>query len=634
MNILILCVGLLILPGQSQSKSVNYDSVRIPMRDGKWLAADIYYSDTNIAKPVILIQTPYNKAHYHNEVGNSPEPFPYDSADYNYVILDWRGFYGSDSAAVTGYDRGLDGYDAVEWIAQRPWCNGKVGTWGASALGLIQFMTAKHHPPHLVCSVPLVKDYKTKYTDYYYGGDYRKEQVTSLEKLGFLTQSSILAHPDYDVVWKYIETTNDYPESLAVPMLLISGWYDHYPSTVIRAFDDMRSRSGIGVRAKHKLIMGPWMHTAVGELQQGVLEYPNAVGVSDTAAQMFFDFYIRNIANGYDGQPVIRYYMMGTDEWRTTTDWHSESNTVDTLYLCSGGLLSSEADTGSISYDSLMDDPRNPSPTVGGSRFDPFQPSLPVGPQDQRDSVESRSDVLVYTTGILANDLAIAGSVKILLYVSSNRKDTDFSIRLCDVYPDSSSLIVTQGIRRMRFRNSYSAESLMVPGNVYVDTITLSDFALTFLAGHRLRVDVSSSDYPMFDINLNNGDSLYKPGDTLVATNYVYHNGVYPSKILLPTKEAGVEENAVQGFSFAKLGAYPNPFTRHTTLSYSLPVDGKVSLEIYDISGRAVMKLVSSERKAGSYKVDFDVKRLSSGVYFARLNCGNLLCTTKLVLIK
>ena len=610
--------------------TVHYDSIQIPVRDGKWLAADVYLNDTMIAKPAILIQTPYNKNRYRSAVGVE-SLFPYDSAHYNYVILDWRGFYGSESAAVPGYDRGLDGYDAVEWISQRPWCNGKVGTWGPSALALIQFLTAKHRPPHLICSVPLVRDFKVKYSDFYYGGDYRKEHVENMERLGFVTEESITAHPSYDVFWQVLEVTNDYPESLAVPMLLISGWYDHYPPDVIRAFYDLRSRSEVSVRSKHKLIIGPWLHSGIGELNQGVLQYPNAVGISDPVSQCFFDFYIRNIQNGYEQEPVIRYYLMGTNEWRITSDWYSESNAVDTLYLRGGGLLSSNSATDSASYDSLMYDPRNPSPTVGGSRFTPFEPQTPVGPQDQRDSVESRGDVLVYTTPVLTSDLVVAGSVKILLYVSSNRKDTDFSVRLCDVYPDGRSLIVTQGIRRMRFRNSYSAESLMVPGEIYVDTVILSNFALTFLPGHRLRVDVSSSDYPMFDINLNNGDSLYRPGDTLVATNYVYHNVAYSSKILLPSIKVGIEENLNVKAQSSKLNIGQNPFCKSTVISYEISERSEVSLRVYDITGREIKRLVDNMQEAGHYSINLDMEGYSEGLYFIKLIAEKLSRVKKVI---
>ena len=179
---LLLC-AIAIASATRAEAQLRYTPIAIPTRDGKTLAADLYTSDTTVKRPTILIQTPYNKLYYRLATVIPPEAggslFPLDTLHYNYVTVDWRGFYGSKSAAVPNYDRGLDGYDAVEWIASQPWSDGKVGTWGASALGQIQFLTAKHRPPHLVCSVPLVKDFKTKYTDFYYGGVYRKETAAS-----------------------------------------------------------------------------------------------------------------------------------------------------------------------------------------------------------------------------------------------------------------------------------------------------------------------------------------------------------------------------------------------------------------------------------------------------------------------
>ncbi len=627
--------------------TARYIPITIPTRDGKVLAADLYSLDTTAAKPVILVQTPYNKNYYRIRVG-LPEAggssFPYDSVHYNCVVVDWRGFYGSKDADVSGYDRGLDGYDAVEWIAYRRWCNGKVGTWGPSALGLIQFQTAKHHPPHLVCSMPLVKDYKIAYSNFYYGGDYLKEHNETMERLGFLPTEFILANPSYNPMWRLLETSSDYPDSIAVPMLLIGGWYDHYPDDVIRAFHDLKARSAPSVRSKHKFIIGPWMHSEIGKSKQGELEYPNAVGISDTAAMRFFDYYLRNMQSGYDQNPTIRYYQMGTDEWRSTSDWYSLGGATDTLYLQSGGLLSRAAPPQSATPDSLRYNPRDPTPSYGGVRFNPFDPSVQGGPLDQRQRVESRSDVLTYTTPVLQNDLMVDGATEVRLYVSSNRKDTDFGVRLCDVYPDGRSMILTAGIRRMRFRNSYSVEDLMTPGQIYPVTTELQNLAMTFLKGHQLRIDVSSSDYPRFDINLNNGGVLYKPGDTLVATNCIYHDASCPSRVLLSTTAiTSVKESlpmAPQGYRLER--NYPNPFNPATTIRFSLPQREHVTLKVFDVLGREVATLVNEEKNPGNYRVTFDIRSrfagtfdiLSSGVYFYRLSAKGFTETNKMIISK
>ena len=634
--IFLLCAFALQLPAQPRT---SFLSIAIPTRDNKTLAADLYALDTTKALPVILIQTPYNKNFYRTRVG-VPEAggssFPYDSLHYNYVVVDWRGRFGSKDAEVAGYDRGLDGYDAVEWIAQQKWSNGKVGTWGGSALGQIQFQTARLHPPHLVCSVPLIKDFKTKYSDYYYGGVFRKEHVESLAKLGFLGVQTILDHPTNDLVWRVVENNSNYPDEIAVPMLLISGWFDHFPDDVLRAFYDLREKSATSVRAQHKLLMGPWLHTEVGKAEQGQLTFPNSVGVPDSMALRFFDYYLRNIPNGYERDPVMRYYQMGTNDWRVTNDWFALNSATTPLYLQAGGLLSLIKPAGSMAPDSFRYDPRRPSPAVGGSRFNPFDPTTPVGPQDLRQSVESRSDVLIYSTPVLDKSWVINGAIKVDLFVASNRRDTDFAVRLCEVYPDGRSMILTQGIRRMRFRNSYTNEELLTPGQVYQVTVELQNLALTVLPGHRLRIDITSSDYPHFDINLNNGGTLYVAGDTLIATNYVYHDAVRSSRVLLPMAAATSlrESPSASPANFQLNQNFPNPFNPATAIRFTLPQQEYVTLKIFDASGREVQTLISGNLAAGTHRIEFEAKNLASGIYFYRVQTGQIFIQKKMLIMR
>ena len=634
--IFLLCAFALQLPAQPRT---SFLSIAIPTRDNKTLAADLYALDTTKALPVILIQTPYNKNFYRTRVG-VPEAggasFPYDSLHYNYVVVDWRGRFGSKDAEVAGYDRGLDGYDVVEWIAQQKWSNGKVGTWGGSALGQIQFQTARLHPPHLVCSVPLIKDFKIKYSDYYYGGVFRKEHVESLAKLGFLGVQTILDHPTNDLVWRVVENNSNYPDEIAVPMLLISGWFDHFPDDVLRAFYDLREKSATSVRAQHKLLMGPWLHTEVGKAEQGQLTFPNSVGVPDSMALRFFDYYLRNIPNGYERDPVMRYYQMGTNDWRVTNDWFALNSATTPLYLQAGGLLSLIKPAGSMAPDSFRYDPRRPSPAVGGSRFNPFDPTTPVGPQDLRQSVESRSDVLIYSTPVLDKSWVINGAIKVDLFVASNRRDTDFAVRLCEVYPDGRSMILTQGIRRMRFRNSYTNEELLTPGQVYQVTVELQNLALTVLPGHRLRIDITSSDYPHFDINLNNGGALYVAGDTLIATNYVYHDAIRSSRVLLPMAAVTSlrELTSASPASFQLEQNFPNPFNPATAIRFTLPQQEYVTLKIFDASGREVQTLISGNLAAGTHRIEFEAKNLTSGIYFYRVQTGQIFIQKKMLILR
>jgi len=578
-----------------------FTPIKIPVRTGDTLAADLYSADTTVPKPVILIQTPYNKNTFRFIITTVDSSGLFDLYHYNFVVVDWRGFYGSASAGSTGYDRGLDGYDCVEWIASQSWCNGNVGTYGGSALGQIQFMTARHHPPHLVCAAPWIQDYRVEYDYYYWGGVFRKEHTELLVRLGFLPSTAIiLEHPYYDRYWRYIEFITDYPDEFSVPMFLVTGWFDLYPSDVIRAFHDMRERSHPSVRRAHKLMVGPWTHSGIGKLRQGELEFPEAVNAAQNAAKKFFDYYLRGIPNGWDSEPAAKYFIMGINEWIETNEpWDSLCDEIDTFYLKAGGLLSLSSPTTVEPADSFFYDPRDPSPAYGGNRFNPFSTSMKIGPWDIRDSVEARGDNLIFTTDVLPNDVTVVGKPRVQLYVSSNRRDTDFAVRLCDVYPDGRSIIMGQGIRRARFRNGYEVHdvALMNPDSVYLLEIELYDIGLTFLAGHRIRIVITSSIYPMFDRNLNNGDSMYVPGDTLVAKNFVYHDRIHPSRLILPVSSAiGVAEGDLNKPQENTLSVYPNPF--NSSCKIFAPCGSEV--RIYDLLGHLIFKGTCGHKKAGN----------------------------------
>ena len=225
----------------------------IAMRDGKKIAADIYLIDSINPRPTILIQTPYNRIYYRLNlplVGHNIEDY-----GYNFVITDWRGFYGSSLAYVAGYDRGLDGYDLVEWIAQQPWSNGKIGTYGASALGKIQFKTAKEQPPHLVCCVPLVANPQMTYLEYFPGGVYRTEYVQQADNLGFGYSPWLLSNPFYNFLWQFVEKSTFYPSSINVHFIMIGGWYEHAIYQKINFFNNLMQQSPVS--SQHKLLMGP-----------------------------------------------------------------------------------------------------------------------------------------------------------------------------------------------------------------------------------------------------------------------------------------------------------------------------------------------------------------------------------------
>jgi putative CocE/NonD family hydrolase len=506
------------------------------MRDGKMLAADILLPSRKGKFPTIFIHTPYDR-----QFGGGPLPHELmshelqDREHYAYVIVDWRGRYGSKDAARGKkiLSHGEDGYDVIEWIARQPWSNGKVGMWGVSAVGAVQYDIALDQPPHLVCIVPASANMGLAYEQFYYGGVLQRYYLGVFDAVGHSAGKLVRAHPTPDRTWQEIRERMD-ESRIDLPILFITGWYDTHPDLKIETFNKIRGRQ------KHhyddmKLILGPWLHTRLGQRKQGSEEYPAAEGVTDRAAMRFFDYWLRGLKdNEWNNEPTVRYFQMGADKWHTAHDWPPETDST-TYYLRAGGGLSLQA-PGEESSDSYKYDPRDPTPTVGGNLIEVPKARLkiPVGPQDLRQKVESRDDVLIYTTEVLNENVHVVGQAHAKLYVSSNRKDTDFAVRLSDVHPDGRSILVTDGIQRMRYRKSLKQAELMKPGNIYEVTVTLPSTAMTFVAGHRIRITVSSANWPRFDAN-SNMDRRRLIRKTMVANNRVFHDDKHLSALKLPT---------------------------------------------------------------------------------------------------
>lgn len=612
----------------SAQKVMLIDS--IPMRDGKKLACDIFLPDTSGSQqyPVILVQTPYNRIFYRIKLPVGIDDI--SNCNYAIVTVDWRGRYGSLSAWVASPNYGYDGYDCVEWIAQQPWSDGNVGTWGASALGRIQYQTARENPPHLKCIIPLVAGSQYKYEYYYYGGVLRTEYIQQLDSLGFGLGPTIIAHPVHDYFWDYTDTAFMYPEKINVPVFMIGGWYDHNITEMFELFDSLRQYSPVNVRDKHRMLFGPWAHggfgpTQVGTSQQGQLQYPEAAGWNDSLAMMCFDYYLRYIPNGWDATDFIQYFQMGENTWKSTSTWPPNGITNYNLYLSNGGL---SAQTPQNTSDSciIIYDPRDPSPTIGGSILDD---DLSQGPYDQAPVVESRNDIQIFSSVTLGADVVMKGRPTAHLFVTSDRKDTDFNIRLTDVYPDGRSMLLYDGIKRLRFRDGYAASdtSVISPGTIYPVTIELPDNANTFIAGHKIRVDITSSDYSRFDCNLNNGGTMYAAGDTLVATNVIYTNSNYASYIELPLIDfiANAEEmNSPSSYLYV----YPNPFTDEVHIS---GLTNKIAtISIYDITGRKIKTGNCSIRKN---TMALDLHDLTAGIYLLKVsdNVGKMISVNKIL---
>lgn len=607
----LLLISIFITPAIFAQLSPSVDS--IPMTDGKKLAADIYLPNTTDSFPTILVQTPYDRQAY-RVIGLPLVKYDLQNSNYAFVIVDWRCFHGSSSACILQPDRGQDGADAVEWITNQPWSNGKVGTWGPSALGRVQYMTARQHPPGLVCIAPLVAASQYSYEEYFPGGVARTEYIQQLDALGFGTSSLLYQNTVYNNVWAFVENQNYYPDEIEVPALMIGGWYDHNVDVMIDLFEGLRSMSPTQVRDQHRLLMGPWAHGGFGPAQvgtsmQGELSYPQAAGWSDSLALLFFDYYLRNIRNGWDQTAFVRYFQMGENQWQSSSKWPF-TDQFDTLYLHEGGTLQHSIPHTNNSFSQLQYDPRDPSPTHGGATL---RQDLVQGPYDQSTAVESRNDVLTFTTDPFSENVKITGKTFVKLYVSSNRLDTDFAVRLTDVYPDGRSMLLLEGIQRMRFRDGFSAidTSMMILGTVYPIVIELPYTANTFLAGHRLRIDITSSNYPRFDKNLNNGHEMYVAGDTLIAENKVYHDEVNASFVAFQTTTSTGISKPRQSLN---VRVYPNPTSNAITI-YNNFNSGNLQIQLLDLQG----KVLYSEQQINPSTISLDLTSFSNGVYLLRV---------------
>jgi predicted acyl esterase len=604
-------------------------TVSIPMRDNKFLSGHVYVPPGCTQCPAILIQTPYNKIWFQFGlplgIGTN-----LNNSNYAFVIVDWRGFYGSAPAYVPNPNRGEDGYDIIEWITQQSWSNGKVGTWGPSALGLIQYQTAKEQHPAHICAVPLVSAPQTKYTDYFPGGVYRREFVEQLDALGYGLSTVLLSNPVKNIYWNFVESSTWYPQDIKIPLMMIGGWYDHNIDGMLEFFQGIQTNSHPSVQNKHKLIMGPWAHggngTAyVGSLQQGELQYPQAAGDNDSLAMAFFDFYLRNVNNGIDNLPARYFFNTGLNTWVGNPPQPSNIN----FYLSDNAKLSF---TGNVTYGdtTITYNPSDPSPTHGGATL---KQGLLQGPYDQTSVVESRNDIAKFTSDdiilLQPGAFTINGKIIAHIFVSSDQTDTDIALRLTDFFPDGRSILISETIRRLRFRNGYTINdtAAAVPGQVYEMVIDFPALFHSVPIGHKLRLDFTSANYPRFDANPNCGGALYQPCDTNVAHNTIYYTSAHSSYLEVPFIIANnIEENTTQNYFYV----YPNPThdVVYIQTAENPMMDNFLMLTLSDVYGREILKT-----KITHQTLQLNLNNLSNGLYLISIaNDKNQILQTKKII--
>jgi putative CocE/NonD family hydrolase len=570
--------------------------VMVSMRDGVKLATDVYRLDDGAKHPVLVNGHPYDNDHFLAMHELLFSPLVAAQRGYAVVVQEARGRAGSEGTWSPYGDEGSDAYDTVEWAAAQPWSDGNVGLYGACALGLSTIQGAVEAPPHLkaVFAYMTATNAHSGWT-YSCGGGFelgfqmswiwtilahdtlsrlnlepaaleeahRKlaEAKADMGKSGshlplidfpaFQDGAAPywrewLSHPSYDDFWQKVDAVA-HADRIKVPVLHMSSWYDTCMKGHMDLHSALRLQSDEAVRNEHKLVIGPWDHSAyynkrptcAGERDFGPLALTGPDTLSGIAFE-WFDHWLIGQEDRLEQENSVRYYQMGENTWQETDVW-PPAHTLVPYYLHSAGQANSRMGDGALNTeapgtepaDSYVYDPLEPVPTTGGrSMID-----VPTGVENQA-KVEERQDVLVYTTPRLSESVAITGPVSVSLYASSDAPDTDFTAKLVDVEPDGYCANIAEGIVRARYRKGRDREEFLEPGEVTEFCIDLWDMAHTFKANHRIRLEISSSNFPRFDRNLNSRvtPALGSAEDAQKAVQQVLHNAQYPSRLNLPVK--------------------------------------------------------------------------------------------------
>ena len=565
-------------PGAPRSEPV-YDirllrDVKVTMRDGVKLSVNVFLPEAEGRYPVIFQRMPYGAS------GRDPGEF-YARRGYALVIQDCRGRHDSEGEFYPFRDDTPDGLDSLDWICAQSWSNGRIGMFGPSYLGGVQWAVAVKRHPALQAIVPNVIPCDFWKSGYWRNGAFSLAlnalwtclEITSrTSDLGLIPSYDLnrffrhlplrtldthagrpcefwqdfLTHSQYDDYWKRMSVVHGHFDEVAVPAFVMCGWYDYYPGESFDALRSMRTQAQGKARAQSRLIMGPWSHLislspTLGEVDFGV---PSHLDINALALR-WFDCLLKDMDTGILDEPPVTIFVMGINQWRQEHEWPLARTTFTEYFLHSGGSAGSDPGDGRLGVvspgdeprDHFIYDPENPVPTVGGNHSicwgDAFHVIQP-GPFDQR-AVESRPDVLTYTTVPLGQDTEVTGPVVLHLHAATDGTDTDWTAKLVDVHPDGRAINLTEGNIRARFRRSIHAPpELLEPGKVYPYAIELQPTSNVFLKGHRIRLEVSSSNFPLWDRNPNTGHPQGQDAELRVARQTVFHNRAYPSRLVLP----------------------------------------------------------------------------------------------------
>lgn len=568
-------------------------NVPAEMRDGVILMSNVYRPANGGEHPVLLTRLPYGKD---LPLGSSYlDPVKAAESGYVVVVQDVRGRYASEGEFTPFVNEYEDGYDTVEWAAKLPGSNGSVGMYGVSYFGKTQWQAAVMQPPSLKSMVPGITWGNHLNGVQMRGGAqelglmlywaqtalapealFRKhagdpERISETLPALIAVIDEILAgggydtlpladlpNPDglvpflhggfargvYDEGWNYLNIDGKY-DRVDVPTFHIGGWYDCFIGETIKQYETMKEISVEAGTRPPRLLVGPWTHgdfgSTFGDLDFGIGAsgiFLNYRGDLTDAHLRFFDATLKDDGPALANDPSVQVFVMGENRWRGYDEWPPPGSREEDWRLREGGALTREAPEGGEPPDEYDYDPGDPVPTVGGAVL--MAPIHRPGPRDQR-PIEERPDVLVYTSEPLAEDYTVLGNVSATLFAASSAPDTDFVARLVDVYPDGRSIGVTDGIVRASARESYpepgvvrpTKPSPIEPGRVYEYVVDLWATGITFRAGHRIRVEITSSSHPRWERNPNTGGSVVDSSRTAVARQKIFHDPDRPSRVTL-----------------------------------------------------------------------------------------------------
>lgn len=634
LSLVVLAVAVVARPSaQPASGTLIVDkNVEARMRDGVVLRADVYRLPGAERRPALLQRTPYSK----NPQSDDSQFHRLARAGFVVVVQDTRGRYMSDGVAVP-HDEGADGYDTVEWAAQLPYVDGRVGMFGGSYSATVQLLAAPLQPPHLVALFPSAS-YASRYDMVFQGGafylgdglswnlgqakDVRRRMLEPSAnrdgELGLAPEErtrlrdewywhlplnttealqvrryspgyfDLLAHPSYDSFWTTFDVAMRHPK-FTVPAYHLSGWYDSLLNGTLANFSGLRANAGTEhARRNQRLIVGPWTHarptastTKIGDVDFG----PDAGFDSEGLIVRWFRHwmpysgmpaqdYDRKVLPGSPDDPVVisfhdgidtpqqrpdwpgapvRIFLMGENRWRDEQEWPLRRAVPTPFFLASGGRANTLDGDGRLDREAPADaapargtpaparDPQSPaSATADTFVYDPATP-VPTGrfgaysrmPVDRRE-FQQRKDVLVYTSAPLTAPLEVTGPIEARLVVATSATDTDFTAAVSDVFSDGTARALTDGILRLRYRNSKTTPELARPGTPYEITIEVGATSNVFLPGHRIRLEVSSSNFPRYDRNPNTGAPFATDARTVAATQTVFHDAARRSRLVLP----------------------------------------------------------------------------------------------------